>query len=399
MKLLQLDKKYVVACSFGPDSMALLDMMVNEGYDVVVAHVNYHKRDVSNFEEFSLKFYCKDHNIPIEVLDTGNMIVEGNFQDWARNVRYEFFAHVVEQYDADAVVVAHHQDDLLETYFMQKNRRSIVKYWGIAEKTMLKVVKILRPLLAYSKKDLMRYVTENSIPYSIDESNLRDDYTRNKIRHEIVEKLTDGERAKILEEIDALNSSIRSSTKTSWNVSEFLELPDRDIVMSISNYLESSGEHKNISKAFVREIRKAFSSKKKLVEISLLDSIFIIKDYDQVLIFDESNVPNYKFSINADDEINNELFHIIFHKGENDRNITDNDYPLIVKPVDPKERFRIRHYQAKINRLFIDWKMPHRYRKCWPGIYNKDGKLIYIPRYRKEFVDEHSSKFYIKFIH
>ena len=399
MKLLPLDKKYVVACSFGPDSMALLDMMINEGYDVVVAHVNYHKRDVSNFEEFSLKFYCKDKNIPIEVLDTGNMIVEGNFQDWARNVRYDFFAHVLEQHGADAVVVAHQQDDLLETYFMQKERRSIVKYWGIAEKTTLKVVKILRPLLSFSKQDLLDYVTENSVPYSIDETNLKDDYTRNKIRHEIVEKLSKNERAKLIEEIDALNSSIRSSRKTSWSVEEFLELSDRDIVLSISDYLETSGEHKNISKPFVREIRKAFSSPKKLVEINLLDSIFIIKDYDQILLFDERNIPNYKFSINADAEINNELFHIIFHKGENDRNVTDRDFPLIIKPIDPKEKLKIRHYQVKINRLFIDWKMPHRYRKCWPGIYNKDGKLIYIPRYRKDFVDEHSSKFYIKFIH
>ena len=55
MKSLSKKAKYIVACSYGPDSMALLNMLIEEKYNVVVAHVNYHKRDVSNFEEESLR--------------------------------------------------------------------------------------------------------------------------------------------------------------------------------------------------------------------------------------------------------------------------------------------------------------------------------------------------------
>ena len=84
-------KKYVVACSFGPDSMALLDMMIKENYDLVVAHVNYHKRKESDFEQSSLIEYCKKHGVHCCVLDKRDLKHAGNFQEWARRFRYQFF--------------------------------------------------------------------------------------------------------------------------------------------------------------------------------------------------------------------------------------------------------------------------------------------------------------------
>ena len=398
MKLLLKNKKYVVACSFGPDSMALLNMLLEEKYDVVVAHVNYHKRDVSNFEEQSLRKYCEEHEIKIEVLDTNSLKQTGNFQDWARNVRYDFFKDVARKHNAEAVLVAHQQDDLLETFLMQKNRGSIVKYWGIAEKTSIKGIEIVRPLLAYSKAELLAYDNENNVPYSIDESNLRDDYTRNKIRHEVVEKLSKKEREELLNEINLLNLDDQGSHQTIWNAKEFLSLTDQELVFAISEYLEGKEKHKDLSKSFLNEMRKAFTSKKQFIQIQLIDSISIIKDYGEIVMVDERDIPDYNFVVEEGVEINNNLFDILFYKGESDRNVISGDFPLIIKPVSSNESYKIKGYNSKVNRLFIDWKLPHRYRECWPGIYNKDGKLIYIPRYRKEFVDKHSSKFVIKFV-
>ena len=129
--MFNLDKnqKYVVACSFGPDSMALLDMLQKQSYQIIVAHVNYHKRNESNSEEKALRKYCFDHFIPCEVLDTKGMTCDKNFQEWAREVRYQFFKKVVEMYDAKAVLVAHQQDDLLETFLMQEQRGGIVQLY------------------------------------------------------------------------------------------------------------------------------------------------------------------------------------------------------------------------------------------------------------------------------
>ena len=393
-----LDKKnrYVVACSFGPDSMALLNMLYENKFDLVVAHVNYHKRDVSNFEEQSLKKYCLDRNIPIEVLDTINLKCDKNFQEWAREIRYHFFADVLKKYNAKAVLVAHQEDDLIETFLMQEKRGGIVKYSGIAEKTTIFGVDIIRPLLSFGKQDLLLYDNEKNVPYSIDVSNLSDDYQRNKIRHNIVEKMTKKERDDILKKIRSLNSNKKYKIKSSWILNEFLLLSNEEILYSISEHLNKT-KHIDLSSNFIHEIRKAFESKKPFIKIRLVSNIYLVKDYDLVYFSDQQIIKNYKYILNENSSIDDELFNIDFTIGKEERNISNSDYPLTIKPLDKEDYYDIKTYQCDVRRLFIDWKMPHRYRDIWPGIYNKDGKLIYIPRYRRDFKDNHQSKFVIKF--
>lgn len=394
-----LDKKnkYVVACSFGPDSMALLDMLIKEKYKVIVAHVNYHKRDASNFEEESVRKYCLEKNVPCEVLDTAGMKCDKNFQEWAREVRYDFFKKVSQKYGAAAVLVAHQQDDLIETFLMQQKRKSIVKQWGIAEEITIFDVRVIRPLLGYSKQELLKYDDENNVPYAIDISNLSDDYERNRIRHSTVEKLTKDERTEILNKIANLNKDKTYAMKDNWSVMEFLILSDEEIVLSISKYLSKFKEHVSLSASFVLEIKKAFSSSKTFVEIELTDNISLIKDYDFVYFSNSVDPVSYLYKINKRDIIDDGFFYIDLSNGQEERNVSDEDYPLMVKPVDKKDVVMINDYSCEVRRLFIDWKVPHYYRNIWPGIYNKDGKLIYVPRYREQYVDSHTSKFVIKF--
>lgn len=396
--MLNLDKskKYVIACSFGPDSMALLDMAFKENFSIIVAHVNYHKRDVSDFEEESLKEYCKARNIPFERLDTSNLKCEQNFQGWARKIRYEFFKNVLEKYNADAVLVAHQQDDLIETYLMQKNRSIIVKYQGIAEKTSIFGVEIIRPLLGKSKQELIDYNKKNNVPFSIDESNLTNNYSRNKIRHEIVEKMSVEEREKVLSEIAKFKEEPLIQNDKML-LEEFLLLSDKQLTYWISNFIEANSTHKDISKSFLDEIRKAIKSKKTFVEISLVDQLFLVKDYGLVYLFNKAKRVSYSYHYNKGDVVDDELFLIDFRKGQNERNIKDEDYPLAIKPLNKNDYILVKDYECEVRRLLIDWKMPHLLRDCWPGIYNCQGKLIYIPRYRPEFVDKHTSKFVIKF--
>ena len=131
---LDASKKYVVACSFGPDSMALLDVAIKEKLSVVVAHVNYRKRDVAEIEQRDLTKYCEERNIKLVVLDLLGQKAEGNFQEWARKKRYEFFKDVAQKEKADAVLVAHNEDDVIETYLMQKKRGNFVKTMEFPEK-------------------------------------------------------------------------------------------------------------------------------------------------------------------------------------------------------------------------------------------------------------------------
>lgn len=197
---------YLVAVSGGPDSTALLNMLRNLKCPLVICHVNYHKRKESDSEQAMIGRYAEKWHIPYHVLDTSSMKPEGNFQAWAREVRYAFFQKQYRAYRAAGLFVAHQEDDLLETYLMQKKRGGIVSYYGLKEETELLGMRVLRPLLNFTKAELEDYCRRNRLDYSIDASNLRDDYLRNRIRHCVVEKMSSSDRAALRKEIDENNA-------------------------------------------------------------------------------------------------------------------------------------------------------------------------------------------------
>ena len=385
------NKKYVVACSFGPDSMALLSLSLKKSLKIVVAHVNYHKRNVSNFEQVSLTKFCEENNVEIEVLDTANLKVSGNFQEWAREARYKFFKNVVEKYGAEGVLVAHQEDDVIETYLMQKNRKNLVKYWGIREENEILGVKVIRPLLGYTKQELLEYDIENKIPYSIDESNLTDHYSRNKVRHSVVEKLTKQERKNIILEIkNKQKNNKKIVPKISYK--NFSKMSYEEVVRFIDFYMLKHNEHRDLSSKFIEEIQKSFATNAN-ISFKITEHVVLSKMYDEVEIGENEDF--YVYELVVDRKAKNNFIEIDFSMGAEDRGIKDEDFPLIVRNVNPKDKIKVKDYFVEVRRQFINWKMPAHLRKMWPGVYNKNNELIYVPRYRKEFVDNHKSIFKI----
>ena len=124
------NRLYILAVSGGPDSIFLLEKMRYEGYNLVVAHVNYKKRKSSDYDEKLVRNYCQKYSLPCEVYQFQgseyNFI--RNFQDKARQVRYNFFQKLTDKYQTKYIVVAHHLDDHLETYLLQKQRKSLIEY-------------------------------------------------------------------------------------------------------------------------------------------------------------------------------------------------------------------------------------------------------------------------------
>ena len=161
------EKTYVVGVSGGPDSMALLNMLYEDGYKLIVCLVNYNTREACVVEQKKVSEYCLNRNIQFETIDVIYYKKYGNFEAWARNVRYTFFLEVLKKYYCEAVFIAHHEGDLLETYLIQKYRRNITKYFGLKEETNLLGMKIIRPLLKYAKEDLIDYCIQNNLYYSI----------------------------------------------------------------------------------------------------------------------------------------------------------------------------------------------------------------------------------------
>ena len=195
-----MQKKIIVACSGGPDSMALLDKLYKQGHTIIVAHVNYHKRDTANRDEKIVRDYCQERSIEVEVQEP-TFDNKSNFQSWARKVRYDFFFELATKNDTDQIYVAHHLDDHLETYLFQKSRNMLCDHYGLKSENIMKGMKIIRPLLHETKTQLMEYCDQNNIEYGIDESNLGNDYTRNKIRHSQIEKMSLLEKLRLNEEI------------------------------------------------------------------------------------------------------------------------------------------------------------------------------------------------------
>lgn len=388
---LEKNKKYVIACSYGPDSMALLDAAIKEKLDIVVAHVNYRKRKVAIDEQNNLTEYCKKRNIQIFVLDLLGVKHEGNFQEWAREIRYKFFKETLEKVGADCVLVAHQEDDVLETYLMQKKRGNYVKFAGISGENELFGVKIVRPLLGYSKQFLQDYDDENNVPYSIDESNLTDHYTRNIFRHHIVQKLSPDERIELLNEISEINSR-KIVVKDTYTKEEFLKASYEEIIVLLNQYMDKINEHRDISHKFVDEIKKGFSSKNTL-RIEITKSFFIECDYGDVYFVNKRKIHCYNESFT--NKLKNAFLDIDFSNGTEDRNVDMKNMQLFVKNCDKNDKIIIKDYSSKIRRLFIDWKMPLFLREIWPGIYDEKGTLIYVPRYKKNFEDKHTSKFVI----
>ena len=273
----------------------------------------------------------------------------------------------------------------------QKKREICAKNLGIAKKIQISGFEILRPLLNSTKSELLAYDKENNVPYSIDESNLKSEYTRNKIRHEIVEKMTVEERLKILKQIQT-EKHVTRRVSSKYKKDEFLSLSETEIIQIIDYFMRKLGEHRDISFALVSEIKKAIKAKTnwafKITPLLLLEC-----DYGEVVFVNKRHLQEYRYEFTC--KFKNELFTIDFSTGAEDRGIENSNEKLIVKNIDKEEVIQIGGYNKKAKRVFIDWKVPLYLREVWPGIYNESGKLLYVPRYRKNFVDNHKSIFKI----
>lgn len=387
-------KRYLLACSFGPDSMALFDMLIKEGFAFSVAHVNYHKRKESNSEEESLRKYCKDRNILLFVLDT-NLLdkPKGNFQAWARKVRYNFFAECAQKDNCQSVLVAHHLDDAIETYLLQKKRNGYVEHYGLSKKTIIENTVIERPLLYYTKSELLQYCIDKCVPYSIDSSNLTNDYARNKIRHEIVEKMSRKEKDTLINKIDKLNDHSKEIQKQyeklilteNINIEEFLKIRSLKVQsMVINAYLKKNNVIKTLSFAQVKELIKALKSNKPNVVLKLTKNTNLVKSYKFIKIVDNLNSYDYIYIVEKPCIVDTEQFTLNLENNVGHFRIKSDDFPLTIRPYKAGDLSFINNIKKKVARLYIDWKMPESLRKKWPLIFNHNSELIYIIRYYDE---------------
>ena len=369
--------KCVVACSGGPDSMALLDQLNKQGKDIVVAHVNYKHRDTADRDEKIVKEYCKKYDIPVRVLYPVHE--KGNFQAWARDVRYAFFEEVADEFDTKLLYVAHQMDDVIETYLFQKNRNMICDWYGLKEKSVRHGYQIVRPLLNFTKSELQQYCNDNGVSFGIDESNLTNHYTRNVIRHTQIEKMDRKEKEEWILKIQNENDFWQIKREDmeeffkNWNNDVDALLNQKEAWLYLDTFLFHSLCH-HFSRKYMEELCAQLKGNV-LIEIEdhLLErhneKLYLMpKPQDVYYTLNELEYKDYKeFSIMNQGQTIESL------------SVEASDFPLVVRHVKVNDVISMRFGNKNVHRFFVDRKICKIYRKYWLVVENNAGKVIFVP--------------------
>jgi tRNA(Ile)-lysidine synthase len=176
--------KILVALSGGADSVALTRILITLGYHCEAAHCNFELRgEESDRDEDFVRNFCRSLNIKCHSIhfETRRYAAQQSIsiEMAARELRYNWFSKICEESDCQVVAVAHHKDDSVETMLLNLIRGTGINgLLGIRPKNG----NVVRPLLCASRQEVVEYLHRMNQTYVTDSTNLEDEYTRNKIR-------------------------------------------------------------------------------------------------------------------------------------------------------------------------------------------------------------------------
>lgn len=281
--------KFVVGVSGGADSMALLFILRQLDISTFVVHINYGLRGTESDKDqelvegisFEWGFECCSVRINSEEAK------QENFQNWARKERYRIFLELVEETKADGLAIAHHKDDQVETIIQKLFRGSSPEAWsGMSVWDN----RIFRPLLEFSKTDILNYCKENAIPFRTDSSNLESSYARNFLRNDFSEKLNElfpGWQENMLgvQEFGKLNELTLTELSSHYFKETVLDINavkklDRILAQAIlKKFIEQFAQ--TISKGIIEEAYHLMESQTG-AKLRISDSVTLIKDRNQL---------------------------------------------------------------------------------------------------------------------
>lgn len=413
----------VVGCSSGPDSMALVDMLlkIREKYQLslIVAHVNHNLRKESAQEEAYLRDYCDKNKIMFECM----MITEygdDNFHNEARNIRYDFFEKVVYKYQADYLMTAHHGDDLMETVLMRISRGSNLNgYGGFKKVVEMDGYKIVRPLLDFTKEELEEYDKNNHVMYYVDSSNAKDKYTRNRYRKYILPFLKEEEPnihlkylkfSTVLHEANQFIEKERDKAikmvlkKNILDITEF-KLLDSFIQKEILYYMMNDYYQDDlilINDKHIELLLNLIYSNRANAFVNLPNEVIATKTYQSLELKKVTNeITTYEVEVASYVELPNH--HIIEKVDELEENGNDTcrlssdeiSLPLIVRTRRFGDKMAVKgNGTKKIKDIFIDKKVKLSDRDLWPVVVDSKGVVVWLPGLKKSKYDKKKSESY-----
>lgn len=195
---------YIVAVSGGVDSVVLLHkLMKNKSPDIlyVVVHVDHGIRDDSSEDAEFVRELAESYGLAFELKEL--RLGKNASEALAREQRYELLFSAMKRFNAEAIITAHHQDDVLETMIINMLR-------GTSPRGLIGFTRpgIMRPLLALSKREILAYADEHNLTWREDSTNQDTAYLRNYVRTHLMPKLQVADRKKLL--------AIRSDVETAY---------------------------------------------------------------------------------------------------------------------------------------------------------------------------------------
>lgn len=409
----------VVACSGGPDSMALLHMLcrLKKALDIeiVCAQVNHNTgREGQKEEQDFVKGYCHNNNIVFEgmtIEDYG----DDNFHNEARTKRYNYFGEIVKKYNAKYLFTAHHGDDLTETILMRIVRGSTLRgYSGFSKIVDKGDYKIVRPLIEVSKSEIIEYNKKNKVPYREDSSNKKDVYTRNRFRKYIVpefkkeDKNVNSKFYKFSKTLLEYNEYIDKQMRRELNrvypqnvlkIDEFLKL-DRVIAMKVIYHMLEQKYQDDlmlITDHHAELIYQLIHSKRANITIHLPNNIKAVKTYNILTLTEDITAPNeYEIEIIKYVNLPNGKNIEVVEKSK----LTDNNIcrlsseevclPLHVRSRKAGDKIYVKGMlgSKKLKDIFIDEKISQVDRDTWPVVVDSKENIVWIPGLKKSKFDK-----------
>ena len=403
------DDYLIIGVSAGPDSMALLHLTINNTKNrIVCAHINHGIRKESNEEEAYLKEFCKKHSIIFESMKITNY-KENNFENEARNKRYAFYEKILKKYHSHTLLLAHHGDDLIETVIMKIIRGSNLEgYAGIKMYSKQKDYINVRPLINMTKEDILKYNQKNNIKYYLDSTNDDINYTRNRLRKNILPILKEEDKnvhlkflkySETLQEYynyveDIIKEKINTIYKNNIIYIDVFNKEHPFIKKNIIFYILSNiyNNKANIIKdKHIDDIIKLIANKKPNMIIDLPDDYIARKEYNIVSIENnEYRKKDYKLEFKDNIKIDN----IVIKKVNNCN--TDGNNVCRINTKDIKLPLYIRNRKdgdyiallginghKKIKDIFIEAKIPTKKRDSYPLLVDANDNILWIPNIKK----------------
>ena len=214
--LIEKNDTVLVAVSGGPDSMCLLNSLIDlkEKIDInkiAVAHVNHMLREEADDETQYVKDYCKKNNIEcfVKYVNINEVSKKEGISTEAagRNERYCFFEEIAKKIKANKIALAHNYNDNAETVLMHFLRGS-----GISGLSGIKPYRenlYIRPIIECSREEIEEYCKKKKLDPKIDKTNSESIYTRNKIRNELIPYIEENYNSNIITALNRLSEVVR----------------------------------------------------------------------------------------------------------------------------------------------------------------------------------------------